>query len=75
MDIQIEKMELIEMIVKTKKKSIIKKLKLVFENEPILNLTDQTYKMLDERREKHLSGESLSFAWNEVKANLKKNVL
>ncbi len=34
-------------------------------------LTDEQTDMLNERKQKHLSGESKSFSWNDIKKELK----
>jgi ParB-like chromosome segregation protein Spo0J len=39
------------------------------EDESALSLSQEDYKRMDKRREAHLSGESKSFTWDEVKVN------
>lgn len=39
------------------------------EDEPTLSLSQENYKRMDTRRGTHLSGESKSFVWEEVKLN------
>lgn len=34
-----------------------------------LKLSEEHYRMIDERREAHLKGESISFTWEQVKQN------
>jgi hypothetical protein len=70
MDLQLEKMELIELIINTKKDSIIKKLRKVIEKDNNLILSPEEYKIIDERRENHLNGTSNSFSWKQVKENI-----
>ncbi len=70
MDMQIEKMELIELIINTKTDSVLKKLRMVLEKDNQLNLTPEEYKIIDERRENHMSGKSKSFSWKQVKENI-----
>ncbi len=70
MDLQLEKMELIEFIINTKKDSVIKKLKMVLEKDNNLNLSIDEYKIIDERRENHLNGNSKSYSWKQVKENI-----
>lgn len=38
-------------------------------DEQELTLSEEQYKMIDQRREAHLKGESKSFTWDEVKQN------
>lgn len=71
MDVQIEKMELIELIINTKNDSILKKLRSVLEKDNQLTLTEQEYEIIDQRRSNHLSGKSKSYSWEQVKANIK----
>ncbi len=70
MDLQLEKMELIELIINTKKDSVIKKLKMVLEKDNNLNLSIDEYKIIDERRKNHLNGNSESYSWRQVKENI-----
>ena len=67
MDLQLEKMELIELIINTKKDSVIKKLRAIIENDNNLNLSSEEYMIIDKRRENHLNGNSKSFSWQQVK--------
>lgn len=71
MDVQIEKMELIELIINTKNDSILKKLRSVLEKDNQLTLTEQEYEIIDQRRLNHFSGKSKSYSWEQVKANIK----
>ena len=66
MDLQIKKLELIEMLLRTKEESILIKIKAILEND-FDNLNDEDYKIIDERREKHIKKESKSLTWNEAK--------
>lgn len=67
---QIEKMELIELIINTKTDSILKKIRAVLEKDTLINLTKDEYKIIDERRKNHLKGATKSFSWQEVKENI-----
>lgn len=72
MDLQLTKMELIEMLLNTKKMAVLKKVKAILEAEQD-GLTETDYKIIDERRERHLNGESKSFSWEEAKENILKS--
>ena len=49
---------------------MIKALAESYENdEQELTLSEEHYKMIDERRDAHLKGESKSFTWEQVKQN------
>ncbi len=68
MDIQLAKMELIEMLVNIQKESVLKKIKDILEKEQELDsLSDDDYKIIEARQEKHLNGKSKSYTWNETR--------
>lgn len=69
MDLQLTKMELIEMLLNTRKIAVLKKVKAILEAEQE-GLTEADYKIIDARRERHLKGESKSFSWEEAKKNI-----
>lgn len=71
MNIQLTKMELIEMLLNTRKTSVLKKVKAVLE-EDLDQLTAEDYKIIDARRNRHLSGESKSFSWEDAKQSILK---
>lgn len=37
----------------------------------LIKLTEEDYKIIDSRRERHLKGESKSYSWEEVKQRIK----
>ena len=69
MNLQAAKMELIEMLISTKKPNVLKKIKeiLVAQQE---HLTVDDYKIIDDRRENHLNGQSQSYSWQEAKQKI-----
>ena len=69
MDLQLEKIELIELLLNTKKEAVLKKLRAILEKEQEINLTSEDYDIIDKRRELHLKNETKSFTWDEVKSN------
>ncbi|WP_366185462.1 hypothetical protein [Flavobacterium ovatum] len=69
MDMQLTKMELIEMLLNTKKESVLNKIKAILESEQE-QLAEGDYKILETRRENHLQGKSKSYTWDEVRKNL-----
>lgn len=69
MDMQLAKMELIEMLLNTKKESVLRKIKAILEEEQD-QLTEQDYQIIEARRNKHLVGESKSYSWEEVRKKL-----
>lgn len=69
MNLQLTKMELIEMLLSTSKVSVLKKVKAILEEEQD-HLTEADYKIIDARRELHLNEESPSYTWDEVKKNI-----
>ena len=72
MNLELTKMELIEMILSTRKTSLLKKVKAILEEEQD-RLTEANYKIIDARRERHLNGESKSFSWEEAKQSILKS--
>jgi hypothetical protein len=69
MDLQLEKIELIELLLNTKKEAVLKKLRAILEKDQEINLTPEDYDIIDKRRESHLKNETKSFSWDEVKSN------
>jgi hypothetical protein len=69
MDLQLEKIELIELLLNTKKESVLKKLRAILEKEHEINLTPEQYQIIDKRRESHLKSETKSYSWEQVKTN------
>ena len=69
MNLQAAKMELIVMLISTKKPNVLKKIKeiLVAQQE---YLTTEDYKIIDSRRENHLNGQSQSYSWQEAKQKI-----
>lgn len=69
MDLQLTKMELIEMLLSTRKESVLNKIKAILEEEQE-QLTESDYKILEKRRANHLQGKSKSYTWDEVRKNI-----
>ncbi len=69
MDLQLEKIELIELLLNTKKVAVLKKLRAILEKDQEINLTAEDYEIIDKRRASHLKNETKSFSWDEVKSN------
>ena len=75
MDLQLTKLELIEMLLNTKRETVLKKVKLLLESEQDdFSLTEEQYKVIDKRREAYLKGEGKSLTWEEVKQNALKAI-
>ena len=70
----LELRNLISEYVSTADERLLKIVKAVMESyhEDELTLTEDQYKILDQRRERHLKGESTSFTWEEVKQNARR---
>jgi len=66
MNLQATKIELIEMLISTKKATVLNKIKAILEEEQD-HLTPVDYKKVDARRENHLKGESQSYSWKEAR--------
>ncbi|MGL5113548.1 MAG: hypothetical protein ACRC6O_13025 [Flavobacterium sp.] len=69
MDLQLTKMELIEMLLNTRKESVLTKIKAILEEEQE-QLSESDYKIIDARRANHLDGKSKSFSWEEIRKNI-----
>ena len=75
MDLQLTKLELIEMLLNTKRETVLEKVKLLLESEQDdFSLTEEQYKVIDKRREAYLKGEGKSMTWEEVKQNALKAI-
>jgi hypothetical protein len=68
MDLQLE-IELIELLLNTKKEAVLKKLRAILEKDQEINLTSEDYDIIDKRRTSHLNNETKSYSWDEVKSN------
>jgi hypothetical protein len=71
MNLQATKMELIEMLISTRKAAILNKIRVILEEDQD-RLTEEDYKIIDTRRESHLKGESQSFSWEETKQKIQR---
>ena len=69
MNLQATKMELIEMLISTKKPNVLKKIKEILEQQQE-HLTTEDYKIIDARRENHLNGQSQSYSWQEARQKI-----
>jgi len=70
MDIQAEKLELIEMLLQTESKSILEKLRTVFKTESRENeslLTEEQWAIVAEEQAQYLRGEGENYSWEETK--------
>lgn len=70
MDIQAEKLELMELLLQTDSKSILEKLRNVFKSEKIeieSLLTDEQWAIVAEERMHDLLGEGENYSWDEAK--------
>jgi len=75
MDLQLTKLELIEMLLNTKREAVLKKVKTILEAEQDdFSLTEEQYKIIDKRRENYLNGEGKSLTWEQVKQNALKAI-
>ena len=75
MDLHLTKLELIEMLLNTKRETVLEKVKLLLESEQDdFSLTEEQYKVIDKRREAYLKGEGKSLTWEEVKQNALKTI-
>jgi len=72
MNVQLTKMELIEMLLNTRKEAILEKVRAVLEEDQD-QLTSEDYKIIDDRRKRHLNSESKSFSWKEAKESILKS--
>jgi len=69
MDLQLSKIELIEMLLKTKKESVLIKIKEILEQDND-RLSEEDYQFIDNRRQRYIEGESKSFTWEVSKKSI-----
>jgi hypothetical protein len=69
MNLQATKMELIEMLISTRKATVLKKIRTILEEEQD-HLIEEDYKIIDARRENHLNGKSKSYSWEQAKQKI-----
>jgi hypothetical protein len=75
MDLRITQLELIEMLLHTKKEAVLDKVRILLETEQNdFSLTERQYKIIDKRRENYLKGEGKSLTWEEVEQNVLKAI-
>ena len=72
MNIELTKIELIEMLIGTQKIDVLKKIKAILEEEKT-QLTEEEYEIIASRKERHLNGESKSYSWKEAREQIKKS--
>ena len=72
MNLQATKIELIEMLINTKKPNVLKKIKEILVAQQN-GLTSEDYKIIDARRVNHLNGMSESFSWKEASIRTKRS--
>jgi hypothetical protein len=66
MNLEATKIELIEMLARTSKVSVLEKIKDILEHDQE-ELTQDDFKIIDIRRENHLKNNSKSYSWEEVR--------
>ncbi|WP_212668468.1 DUF6364 family protein [Belliella buryatensis] len=71
-----EKLELIEMLININEESVLQNVKVLLEDSSniIDGLSEEDYKVMDQRRERHLSDQSKSFSWEEVKDSARSSI-
>ena len=73
-NLQKDKLDLIEKIIRLEDKNKLDYLKSILNDETLeYKLSDEQKSILEEATEKYYSGEATSFTWEEVKANARKN--
>ena len=75
MDLRITQLELIEMLLNTRKETVLDKVRTLLETEQNdFSLTEEQYKIIDKRRENYLNGNGKSLNWEQVKQNALKAI-
>ncbi len=75
MDLRITQLELIEMLLNTKKEEVLNKVRILLESEQDdFSLTEEQYTIIDKRRENYLKGKGKSLTWEEVEQNVLKEI-
>lgn len=71
MNLEAEKLELIELLLNSRTESVLKQLRSILEQEQQVFLTDEQYEIINHRREAYIKGESKSYSWEQVKNKVK----
>ncbi|MDO5970034.1 addiction module protein [Flavivirga aquimarina] len=73
MDLQAEKIELVKLLLETKKESLIKKIKMIFkeEQDSSYELPESHKEELDRRLKRLEKGETKFYTWEQVEQKLK----
>ncbi len=73
MDLQAEKIELVKLLLETKKESLIKKIKMIFkeEQDASYELPESHKEELDRRLKRLEKGETKFYTWEQVEEKLK----
>ena len=75
MDLRIAQLELIEMLLNTRKKNVLDKIRTILETEQNdLSLTEEHYKIIDKRRQDYINGKGEASSWKQVKQNALKAI-
>ena len=74
MDLQLAKLELIEMLLKTQKLSVLKQIKELLENEQVETLSDKQYIEIEQRRTDFIEGKTKADTWVNVKSRIEKSI-
>jgi len=75
MDLRITQLELIEMLLHTKKEAVLDKVRVILEEEQDdFSLTEEQYKIIDKRRDNYLKGKGKSLTLEEVEQNVLKEI-
>ena len=69
MDMQLRKIELIELLLSTREEAVLSKIKAILEEQQE-QLTESDYEILDVRRANHIQGKSKSYTWDEVRKDI-----
>jgi len=69
MDLQLAKLEVIEMLLQIDEESVLMKVKALLTGQVQPSLTEEEYKIIDRRRENFLNGKTKSLTWEQVKEN------
>lgn len=72
MDIKALKLEIMQQLLATESEELLKKVQQLFLLQEDFELTDDQKQMLDERRQRYLTGEGENHSWEEVKEAARK---
>lgn len=74
MDINAMKLEIMQELLATESKQLLQKVQQLFHAEKNFELSQDQIQMLEERRQRYLSGDEENYTWEQVKEQARKEL-